>query len=277
MAVKKDLTLRRPPPDPRFARSEDRLSGRLEGRTALLPRDLLDPVVDYFKPQRVILFGSRARGTARRDSDIDLLVVVDDATPPEKLSSRAGYQAHRSRHAADVFPMRAATFERDRGIANTLAAEADADGIVVYGSPKGTCMKTPDPQARWNAVERWLRVAERDRRMVVAAIEEDPPLYDGAAFHCQQAVEKLLKGFLTLAGKRGGNTHSLEQLGSLAQQSFPDIAGLVAAASGWSDWVHVFRYPEENEPPEPGEAEIRAALDVIDRLAARLRQKQPQR
>src|SRR6516162_11134002 len=74
-----------------------------------VPRGLLDPVVDYFKPQRVILFGSRARGEATRDSDIDLLVVVDDDTPPEKLTSQAGYEAHRSPHAADVFPMRAET------------------------------------------------------------------------------------------------------------------------------------------------------------------------
>ena len=29
-----------------------------------IPRDLLDPIVAYFKPQRVILFGSRARGEA---------------------------------------------------------------------------------------------------------------------------------------------------------------------------------------------------------------------
>jgi HEPN domain-containing protein len=113
--------------------------------------------------------------------------------------------------------------------------------------------------------------------MVVAAMEEDPPLYDGAAFHCQQALEKLVKGFLTLAGKRGSKTHSLEHLGKLAQASFPDIAEHVTAASGWSDWATAFRYPEENAPPEPGKAEIRAALDVIDRLVARLRQQQPQR
>ncbi len=94
---------------------------------------------------------------------------------------------------------------------------------------------------------------------------------DGAAFHCQQAVEKLLKGFLTLAGKRGGKTHSLEQLGALAQASFPDIAPLVAAANGWSKWAWVYRYPEEDIPPQPDDAEIHAALDVIDRLAARLR------
>lgn len=235
-----------------------------------VPRDLLDPVVEYFKPQRVILFGSRARGEATRDSDIDLLVVVDDDTPPEKLTWQAGYEAHRSRRAADVFPMRAETFERDRGIANTLAAEADADGIVVYGSPKGSCMKAPDARARWQAVERWLRVAERDRNTVLACVASDPPLYDSAAFHCQQAVEKLLKGFLTFAGRRGGKTHSLEQLGALAQASFPDIAELVAAAQGWSKWAWVYRYPEEDAPPQPDEAEIRAALDVIDRLTARL-------
>jgi HEPN domain-containing protein len=243
-----------------------------------VPRDLLDPVVDYFKPQRVILFGSRARGEATRDSDIDLLVIVDDDTPLEKLTLTAGHDAYRSsyRRAADVFPMRAETFERERAIANTLAAEADADGIVVYGTPRGSCMKAPDPRARWQAVERWLRVAERDRKMALACMTSDPPLHDGAAFHCQQAVEKLLKGFLTLAGKRGGKTHSLEQLGALAQQSFPDIAGLVAAAHDWSKWATVYRYPEEDAPPEPDEAELRAALAVIDALAVRLRAANPE-
>jgi HEPN domain-containing protein len=240
-----------------------------------VPRDLLDPVVDYFKPQRVILFGSRARGEATRDSDIDLLVIVDDDTPPEKLHWQDGFAAYRSKRDADIFPMRAEDFERERAIANTLAAEADADGIVVYGSPKGSCMKAADPLARWNAVERWLRVAERDRRGALACLAADPPLCDGAAFHCQQAIEKLLKGFLTVAGKRGGKTHSLEQLGSHALASFPEIADLVAAAHGWSDWVHVFRYPEEAPPPEPEEAELRAALEIIEQLAARLRAKQP--
>jgi|SRR5712671_1731486 len=240
-----------------------------------VPRDLLDPVVEYFKPQRVILFGSRARGEATRESDIDLLVIVDDETPRDKLGWKAGYEAHRSKRAADVFPMRAGDFERDRAIVNTLAAEADADGIVVYGSPKGSRMKAPDPLARWNAAERWLRVAERDRRMALAAMASAPPLHDGAAFHCQQAIEKLLKGFLTLAGKRGGKTHSLEQLGALAQQSFPDIAELVVAAHDWTKWATVYRYPEEAPPPEPDEAEIRAALEIIEQLATRLRQKQP--
>lgn len=240
-----------------------------------VPRKLLDPVVEYFKPQRVILFGSRARGEATRDSDIDLLVVVDDDTPPEKLNWQDGFGAYRSKRDADIFPMRAEDFERNRGVVNTLAAEADADGIVVYGSPKGTCMRAPDPRARWRAVNRWLAVAEVDRNAAQALLAV-PSLRPSVPFHCQQAAEKLLKGFLTLAGKRGGKTHSLEKLGAAAAASFPELAGLMETAKHWSDWVFVYRYPSDEVPPVPEESELRRALAVIDALAARLRAANPE-
>jgi HEPN domain-containing protein len=244
-----------------------------------VPHELLDPVVDYFKPQRVILFGSRARGEATRDSDIDLLVIVDNDTPPEKLTWQAGYEAHRScRHAADVFPMRAETFERNRTIVGTLAAEADADGIVVYGVPKGSPMKSADPRTRWETVEDWLAVAEEDRRVAAGCMAMDPPVRGIAAFHCQQAVEKLLKGFLVLAGRRSRKTHSLAQLGAAAEASFPAIASLVAAAEDWSGWAVDYRYPtmRRRAEPAPEEDELRRALAVIDALAEQLRAANPE-
>ena len=242
-----------------------------------MPRDLLDPVVEYFKPQRVILFGSRARGDAARDSDIDLLVVVDDDTPEEKLTWHAGSKAHRSDYAADVFPMRAGDFERDRAVVNTLAAEADADGVVVYGSPKGSLMESADPRARPEAVEEWRTAADVDRNTAATCLAV-PSLWPSVAFHCQQALEKLLKGFLTLAGKRAGKTHSLARLGAAAAASFPEIAGLVAAAKDWSNWAVDFRYPSPtgSAKPLPEEAEFRRALAVIDALATRLRSANPE-
>jgi hypothetical protein len=132
----------------------------------------------------VILFGSRARGEATRDSDIDLLVIVDDDTPPEKLSLLARYDARKAySRPAHVFAMRAATFERYRGIVGTLAAEADTDGIVVCGSPKGSPpMKSIDPGARWEAVEGWPKKAEDDRRVAVSCMAMVPPLPGLAAF-----------------------------------------------------------------------------------------------
>ena len=39
-------------------------------------------MVEYFRPERIYLFGSTARGEARPDSDLDFLVVVPDDQPP---------------------------------------------------------------------------------------------------------------------------------------------------------------------------------------------------
>jgi predicted nucleotidyltransferase len=99
----------------------------------LVSRELLDLVIAYFRPQRVIVFGSTARGEAGPDSDIDLLIVVDDDTPPEKLTWRAGYEARRSFHgAADVVACRARTYEIKSRIAGILPYAAARDGVVVY-------------------------------------------------------------------------------------------------------------------------------------------------
>ena len=50
-----------------------------------VPADLLQSVVAYFSPRQVILFGSHARGEAGPDSDIDLVVVLDDDAPRKPL------------------------------------------------------------------------------------------------------------------------------------------------------------------------------------------------
>ena len=100
---------------------------------ATVPAELLDPIVAYFRPRRVILFDSMARGDPGPDSDFDLLVVVDDDTPPEKLTLAAGYEARRSfGRAADVFPCRESVFRRRSQIAGTLAYAAASEGVVVY-------------------------------------------------------------------------------------------------------------------------------------------------
>jgi hypothetical protein len=104
--------------------------------STLVPPELLDPVVAYFQPRRVILFGSAARGDAGPDSDIDLLVIVDDDTPAEKLTIRAGLDSRMSyRHPADVIPCRESIFRHKAHIAGTLAYEAAHGGIVIYERP----------------------------------------------------------------------------------------------------------------------------------------------
>lgn len=98
-----------------------------------VPSELLDRVVAYFRPRRVILFGSRARGDAGPDSDFDLLVVVDDDAPREKVTLRAGFEAQRSYSGpADVIPVREATFRQKSRIPGTLSRAAAREGIIIY-------------------------------------------------------------------------------------------------------------------------------------------------
>ena len=100
---------------------------------ALVPPELLDPVLAYFRPRRVILFGSVARGEAGPDSDIDLLVVVDDDTPAEKVTIKAGRESRRPyRLPADVIPVREEIWRRFSRVVGTLPYAARTEGIVVY-------------------------------------------------------------------------------------------------------------------------------------------------
>jgi len=39
--------------------------------------DIIEQIVKTYQPQKIILFGSYARGTQNQDSDIDLLVIKD--------------------------------------------------------------------------------------------------------------------------------------------------------------------------------------------------------
>lgn len=99
----------------------------------LVPDDLVRSVVRYFRPQRIILFGSRARGYASPDSDYDLLVVVDDDVPPELLTLDAGFRAALPfPRAADVIPCRSTTYDRRSHIVGTLCHTAHNEGVVVY-------------------------------------------------------------------------------------------------------------------------------------------------
>ena len=42
-------------------------------------KDITKKIVDFINPQKILLFGSYANGTANKHSDLDLLVVVENS------------------------------------------------------------------------------------------------------------------------------------------------------------------------------------------------------
>lgn len=103
----------------------------------LVPESLLRSIVAEFAPQRVILFGSRARGDPQPDSDLDLLVVLDDDVPLEKLGAKAVYAARREyHHPVDIIPCRASVLEKRARAQGSFAHIVLRDGITVYERPE---------------------------------------------------------------------------------------------------------------------------------------------
>jgi predicted nucleotidyltransferase len=54
---------------------------------AELIEDIVHRIVRTISPKKVILFGSRARGDARPESDIDILVIADSTEPRYRRSA----------------------------------------------------------------------------------------------------------------------------------------------------------------------------------------------
>lgn len=98
-----------------------------------VPEELLNSLVAYFNPRRVILFGSAARNEADEDSDTDLLLVVDDDVPAERLGWRALWEARRRfPGAVDLVPCRDSVFRERADIVGSLPWIAATEGVVVY-------------------------------------------------------------------------------------------------------------------------------------------------
>ena len=55
--------------------------------------EIIRRLVEVYTPERIYLFGSKARGDEGPDSDYDLLVVVPDDTKPDQMRSGLAYEA----------------------------------------------------------------------------------------------------------------------------------------------------------------------------------------
>ena len=94
---------------------------------------LRDRLVASLRPRMIWLFGSRARGDGRADSDFDLLVVLPDGLPPAAYSHKAvAVPLVACGLAFDVVPCAWSDFEADRDIPDSLVHRAVSEGRLLY-------------------------------------------------------------------------------------------------------------------------------------------------
>jgi predicted nucleotidyltransferase len=95
-------------------------------------REIVERIVRGFSPRRIILFGSRARGTAVAESDVDLLVVTDRPGSHRQQAIAIDLALADIRVAKDVLVVGMEELEQDRDVVGTIAYPAWREGIVLY-------------------------------------------------------------------------------------------------------------------------------------------------
>jgi predicted nucleotidyltransferase len=90
-------------------------------------------LVAAYRPERIYLFGSHARGDAGPDSDLDLLVIVPDDADPKRRRSRLAYEVLRGTGVAvDVIVWTRDYFEGRRVVPASLPAAIDREGRLLH-------------------------------------------------------------------------------------------------------------------------------------------------
>jgi predicted nucleotidyltransferase len=91
--------------------------------------------VEALKPERIYLFGSRARRDAGPGSDYDLLIVVKESvTPRFKLARRAFRSLCGVGASKDVVVLTSGEFDRKAAVAASLPATVLREGNLLYAS-----------------------------------------------------------------------------------------------------------------------------------------------
>lgn len=121
-------------------------------------------------------------------------------------------------------------------------------------------------EAKRELVQAWLAKARND---LITAKQigglPDGPL-DTAIYHCQQAAEKAVKGYLAFRDHRLERSHDVERLVELATGYDTSFKAHEDAAIILTPYATAYRYPGESATLEPSRLEFEEAVKLAEEL-----------
>ena len=168
-------------------------------------------------PDTIILFGSRARGDHRDNSDVDLLLVHKDSSIRHYSSAQKAVREYFNHNPPElmvnIFPISRDEFDHGRRAPNHVAGQALRDGIIMSEDKLD-----PPPQPDDGYPDSWPDVKER-LNLTYRNLEAFDYLLEGLShqtevygFMGQQAIENALKAWISAAGLEYRTAHDLTVL-----------------------------------------------------------------
>lgn len=152
-------------------------------------------LVESYNPERIILFGSHAKGDAGEKSDIDLFILKDTEDRP--IDRRVKVE----RILAD----------RDVPLDIVVYTPQEMRYLFSIGSPfVEEVIETGRVLYMRKATESWLKDAEDELASALILFEHDR--YKGACYHSQRCVEKGLKALILEKGGKPEKIHDIVEL-----------------------------------------------------------------
>jgi len=97
-----------------------------------LKAEIKKRLLSKFDIEKIILFGSQARGTANKHSDVDLLIITKNVKNRLKLIDQIDLSLEGLKLARDIIVVSDLEFENQKTIPGTISRYAHLDGKVLY-------------------------------------------------------------------------------------------------------------------------------------------------
>ncbi|MCL2195241.1 MAG: HEPN domain-containing protein [Oscillospiraceae bacterium] len=118
----------------------------------------------------------------------------------------------------------------------------------------------------------WLAKANGDLLAAQRLFEDyHPKQLDISCYHCQQAIEKALKGYLLFAGCEPPHTHNLGLLCQLCSDYDQEFEQFYQKCNNISPYATQTRYPNNHEhTEEETHAALQAAQCIVDHCTKKI-------
>ena len=95
-------------------------------------KNIIDKISKKFNPIKIIVFGSYANGNVHKDSDLDLLLILETTLPKYKRASLIKLELVPYSIPLDLLIYTPEEYNKWKNTTNHIIKEIDKNGIVVY-------------------------------------------------------------------------------------------------------------------------------------------------
>ena len=224
----------------------------------------------------VILYGSRARGDHRPDSDIDLAIVTADAELEAQqrhdLRERAravsvSSTGETSSHV-DIIVWTEAEFRAKKRSINHVAGRAWREGLILYGAHE--TLPGEEIVSELDNARELMRMTRGQTRALSAMAFDDETFSENIfGFHAQRGAELALKAWITLLGQRYERTHNVADLLAILRSNGVGEAQPFAHLASLTPYAVKYVYEEIENPTMDRQfvaSEVNALADLVESI-----------